>query len=64
MTHKSSVVINSVVVPAAAGSESEPAEVEATVVYRPPHNATPQDCGKMVARIMKRMSGLADTTDD
>lgn len=60
MTHKGSVVINSVVVPAAPGSGDETPEVEATVVYRPSHSATPQQIGQTVTRIMRRLPGLAD----
>lgn len=64
MTDKSSVVINAVVVPAAVGDTDETPEVEATVVYRPSHSATPKDIGQTVTRIMRRIESLADAHTD
>jgi hypothetical protein len=52
------------VVPAPAGSEDSEPEMTATVTYRPSHTATPQEIGKTVTRIMKRLPGIADGPDD
>jgi hypothetical protein len=64
VTHKSSVIINAVVVPAPAGSDESEPEITATVTYRPSHTATPQEIGKTVTRIMKRLPGIADGPDE
>jgi hypothetical protein len=64
LTHKSSVTINMEVVPAPAGVDDSEPEVSATVTYRPSHSATPQQIAQTVARIMKRLPGIADGPDE
>jgi hypothetical protein len=63
MSHRT-VIINSVVVPAAPGVDDLHPEVEVSVTYRPSDGTSPQECGKMVTRIIKRLQGLADTQSD
>lgn len=62
MTHRGSVVINRVIKPgpSSAAAENDAPEVEATVIYRPTHDATPQEIGKTVTRITRQMAELAN----
>lgn len=61
MPHETTIIVERVVV---QGGENEPPEMTANVVYRPPHTATPQEVGKMVTRLTKRLAKLADDGDD
>lgn len=63
MSH-SEIIIRSVVVQAAPGREDHDAEVEATVTYRPSDTTSPIECGKTVARILRRLPALADGPDE
>lgn len=63
MSHRV-IIINSVVVPAAAGNDDIHPEIEASVTYRPSDATSAAECGKTVARILKRLPGIADGSDE
>lgn len=53
------IIISSAVQPAPTHHSDQTPIVHAEVTYRPIDGTSPQECGKMVERILKRLPNLA-----
>lgn len=64
MSHVTIIISSNVVAPALTDASQGPPIVRADITYSPTDDTSPQECGRTVTRILRRLPGLADAHTD